>query len=62
MEDDYVHCIELDTRIIKSARIEHKCTNCSDPITVGERYFRSALLVDGEFYVEKYHARFCGED
>lgn len=42
-----------------TARKEHICDECRQPITPGQTYYRTAELVDGVFTVTKRHTGWC---
>ena len=52
--DEIVYTV-LGRRWVQSAVFEHTCNTCRGIIKRGEAYTRVAVLVDGEFYVEKHH-------
>jgi len=44
---------------LRTAAKAHRCAQCGDTITTGQRYRRVAWVEDGDFYSSKQHQQ-CG--
>lgn len=56
---DLPSVVWFPTKIVKSARKEHKCVECEQLIGVGESYERLVYLLDGELKSDKQHYKYC---
>lgn len=52
---DVAEVLHLKTRLVKSAKIQHACHGCDKPIEVGQTYWYTVYLVDGELTYQKRH-------
>ena len=41
---------------IRTARKAYKCTYCSEPVSLGEKYVNQTGMYDGKWYVNKTHS------
>lgn len=42
---------------VRRARKEHRCTVCDQPIAIGRKYRRAALIFEGGLHISKDHMR-----
>lgn len=51
--------VMLKDKWIHSARVQHQCDDCGNPIEVGQPYVYNVFLVDGDLFHQKRHTSYC---